>query len=149
MTEQLKLNKLEKTICVLTGPVTGLIPPRLQMKLGQLTNNAYEAAVYMSTSSRIFNAAWTAYGLVSGVAQLVGVDLDPSPGNSATWASIPIGIDGLIREIFNGFRYAIKGGNWFTDYNIPWGEPVLSFIDSEKNPKFYANEMKNPAHLKR
>jgi|GEM_PF-6361047 len=141
MDKKTELNKLEKTICVLTGAITGLLPGRLQMKLGELTNNTYEAAVYMSISSRTVNAVWATYGLVSGISHFFGVDLDPSPGNIATWASIPIAVDSLVRETFNALRYGIKGGA-FTNYNIPWGEPIFSLLDSEKYPDFYKEKMR-------
>lgn len=135
MTEkQGELSFLEKAGAITLGPILGLLPPRLQMKL---SGEKYQAASYMSTSSRITNGIISAYTLVSLGARLFGADIDPSTNNIITNAGIGFGADTTLRELFYGAKY-----NWnhpFMSRNEPWGEPLLSTLDSLMNPGWYKN----------
>jgi hypothetical protein len=129
-----ELSFLEKAGAVTLGPVLGLLPPRLQMKL---SGDKRTAASYMSTSSRITNAVVSAYTLVSLGARLFGADIDPSTNDVVTNAGVWIGADTTLRELFYGAKY-----NWNHPYmprNEPWGEPILSTIDSVVAPEWYKN----------
>jgi len=82
----------------------------------------------MSLSSRISMLTLGAFGLTSVVSRYFGMDIDPSPGNIMTWTAPLVCLDAAVREVGNGLRYALEGGSTVTDYNIPWGEPVLSVL---------------------
>lgn len=137
--EEKKLGVIGKGLSVVAGPVLGLLPPRIQEKL---TN--YEAACWMSSSSRIFNTALSLATLVSLGTRTFGVDIDPTQGNIATNIGIGIGIDTVLREaaykvygefslmLYYGIHLAAYIGKYeqlhFTHHS-PWGEPIISAID--------------------
>jgi hypothetical protein len=124
------LSALEKFGCAVAGPVVGLLPPRLQVNgLG------YQGASIASTSSRVFNGVWSAYAAASLVAKVFGIDVDPTTHDLITYVGIPVALDSGVRELLLGVR------NYFTspfdDPTEPWGEPVISIIDSVRHPEFY------------
>jgi hypothetical protein len=125
-----ELSGLEKIACVAVGPVVGLFPPRLQVN-----DLGYHGASIASTSSRIFNGVWSAYAVVSLVAKAFGVDIDPTTHDLITYFGIPIALDSGVREFLFGVRSYLTSP--FNDNTEPWGEPLISFIDSMRHPEFY------------
>jgi hypothetical protein len=127
------LSALGKVGCAVSGPVVGLLPPRLQINAF-----GYDGASVASTSSRVFNGVWSAYAACSLVAKAFGVDIDPTTHDVITYVGIPVIADSLVREFLLGVR------NYFTspfnDPYEPWGEPVISIIDSIRHPEFYENK---------
>lgn len=128
-----ELSLVGKIASVISGPVTGLLPPRWQMKL---TKRNYDAACYMSTTSRIFNGLWSLYTATSLVSKIFGVDIDPSAMNLATNIGIGVFIDTALREIKYAFSYGLNSPE-FMNYHEPWGEPILSSIDFKLNSDWY------------
>ena len=91
----------------------------------------------MSSTSRIFNDSWSLYTAASLISKIFGADIDPTPGNIATWSGTAIGVDTLIREFLYGVNYYFN--HPFNTYHELWGEPIWSMIDHYKNPKWYKN----------
>ncbi len=131
------LSIFEKILCIASGPITGMLPPRVQQNIGAFTKNDYQAASLMSTTSRVVNALWSGYTAMSLVGKAFGVDIDPTPLDAATYVGIPIAIDTVVREVLCAFAYGLNGGNSFMDYFGPWGEPFLSGRDVSRNHKWY------------
>ena len=129
------LSFLEKAACVVNGPVLGLLPPRVQVRLGEATGNSYRAATLMSLSSRLTNIGIGLYGVGCVASRLFGADIDLTPMDAITWVGIPIAFDSFLREFMNAWEYTAAGGNLFRDYNVPWGEPFLSVLDDRINSK--------------
>lgn len=130
--ENQKLSLLEKSVCVALGPVLGMLPPRKQL---ELTKGNYEKACLLSSSSRIFNSVWSAYAAVSLAAKVFGADIDPMPYNALTYIGIPVALNTMIRELSFGVHFYLDSP--FSSYNEPWGEPIISWMDYNKNPKWY------------
>lgn len=123
---------LEKAGAIAVGPILGLLPPRLQMKVA---GDKYQGACFMSTSSRITNALISAYTLVSLGARLFGADIDPSTKDIVTNAGIWIGADTTLREGLYAARYTFN--NPFMNKNEPFGEPLWSISDSIVHSEWY------------
>lgn len=134
MFEQDELSFLEKAVCVVSGPVLGMLPPRVQVNI---TDN-YNAASVMSCSSRVFNAAWSVYAASSLACKIFGADIDPTPGNLATYVGIPIAFDSVVREFLHGIRCYLQSP--FEDFCEPWGEPIISLWDSGRHPEWYEDK---------
>lgn len=129
---EVNLSKLEKIACAVSGPVVGIFPPRLQIqRLG------YDGACVASSSSRVFNAAWSVYAAASLVAKVFGVDIDPTAHNLITYFGIPVGLDTILREFLYGFHYVLNDP--FSSYTEPWGEPLISIIDQSRHPEWYSS----------
>lgn len=123
------------TLAAIVGPVAGLLPPRMQMKL---TRDDEKTAHYMSLSSRVFNAAWGLYGTASLVARAFGADIDPTPGNIVTWSGPVALVDSAVRETLFGIKCYLN--NPFNPRYEPWGEPIWSIIDQSRNPEWYKGD---------
>ena len=120
----------EKVTAIISGPARGLLPSRAQVSIWGL-----EAAAYMSTSSRIFGGLYTLYTATSFLGKAFGVDIDPTPGDTASWIGILVGIDTVVREIgMLGVRYFSHTATGFD----PFGEPVWQMIDIKRNEEWYA-----------
>lgn len=118
---------------------TGMLPPRLQEKVFSRTSNPYKAAVLASDTSRLFNAAWTIGTVASLVGKIFGADIDPTPGDIATYAGIAVGVDTVVREFAFAFKYVLD--HPFNDEEgYVWGEPFLSCRDSNKHPEWYGKD---------
>ncbi|RMF55764.1 hypothetical protein D6745_01170 [Candidatus Woesearchaeota archaeon] len=89
----------------------------------------------MSTSSRAFNIAWSAYSAVSLIGRAFGMDIDPTPGNAATLLGLGVAADTAVREVCYGLHYYMNHPN--STYSDPWGEPILSLIDANRHPEWY------------
>jgi len=124
--ETIELSTLEKTICVLAGPAIGMLPAEMQMKIGELTNNPFQAASYMSTTSRLFNGVLAISGGVALAARMFGIDIDPTAYNSVTWAAIPLAVSTVLREAGYALKYETAGGKQFMTATEPHGEFFLS-----------------------
>ncbi|MFH1210908.1 MAG: hypothetical protein V1645_03245 [archaeon] len=127
------LSALEKFGCAAAGPFMGMLPPRLQVNgLG------YSGASIASTSSRVFNGIWSVYAIGSLVAKAFGVDIDPTTHDLITYVGIPVALDSGIREFLLGVRNYFNSP--FDDPTEPWGEPMISIIDSIRHPEFYEDK---------
>jgi len=124
------LSVLKKVGCAVSGPVVGLLPPRVQ-----INSLGYQGASIASTSSRIFDDVWSVYAVVSLVVKVFGVDIDPTTHDPITYVGIPIALDSGIREFLFGVHSYLTSP--FNDNTEPWGEPIISFIDGERHPEFY------------
>ncbi len=123
---------IDKVIYSAVGPVLGLLPPPLQIKLakGDLTG-----ARIMSTSSRIINAAYAAYTLASLTSGLFGIDIDPTPNNMGTTIGVVAGVDTLMRETLYRTKraFSIMCGDSLESrmsHTEVWGEPLVSAMYS-------------------
>ncbi|MBC8501466.1 MAG: hypothetical protein ISS25_04145 [Nanoarchaeota archaeon] len=133
MRENKELSRLEKIAWGAVGPVLGILPERVQMKI---TKGNQHAAFTMSASSRVVNGVWAAYSTASLISKAFGVDIDPSPGNIVTYAGIPLIPDTVAREVSFAFYYVLS--HPFGHYHKPWGEPILTVMDNRKHPQWYA-----------
>jgi len=129
-----QLSLTGKVVSIATGPILGMLPPRKQI---QLAKGSREAACYMSSTSRIFNGVWTLYTIGSLSSRAFGADIDPSAGDILTLSGIAIGLDSLVREVmYAGTAYFHDGGSF--SFHEPWGEPILSIVDSMRRSNRYA-----------
>ena len=131
------LSLVGKIAAILSGPVTGLLPPRLQMRLSQGNT---EAASLMSTTSRITNLVLGFYAAASTASKIFGADIDPTPYDAATWLGLAAAADSFVREGLYGLYYHSNHG-MATMHDV-WGEPLISHLDSELHPEWYGIKRK-------
>lgn len=98
------LSFLEQIACIAKGPFIGS-----RTQEGQLKVASHEAASIMSTSSRVFNAAWGLYA-AAGCMWLRSLgcetpDIDLSYCNIVTLTGLWAGCDSLARECSSLFQY--------------------------------------------
>lgn len=122
-----KMSTFGGALLLLTGPLTGLLPERLALKL---TRGNEQAAYNLTIVSRTFNAAYSVYALASWIAGAFGYEIDPSPGRALTKVGIGVAVDTLMRE---GYLKLVG------DPGDTMGEPILAAIDSARHPEFYKN----------
>ncbi|MFH1770301.1 MAG: hypothetical protein ABH828_01970 [archaeon] len=128
--QQIKYMQIVSSIII--GPVLGLAPERKQL---EWTEGDRKEAFYMSATSRILNGLWATYSIVSLITKAFGQDIDPTPGNIATYAGIPLIPDTILREA--GYLFFRGLTSPFREKNQPWGEPLLTYIDNKKHPEWY------------
>lgn len=124
-----QLSLVERVAAAIAGPILGLLPPRKQLQITQQNNNA---ARIMSTSSRITNGVITIYTVASLVGNAMGIDLNPTQGNTVTNVGIIVGIDTVIREVLYAGMRAFSIHQNHPDpgmsYTEVWGEPLISML---------------------
>ena len=125
-------NFLERNLLRTVGIATGLLPPRLQLKI---TNGNTKAAGYMSEGSRFVNGVIPLVcGVVSITAMTFGKDVDPTPYNLLTIGSfLWTGLETAPRELSHALHRIYNKD--FEEVPVPWGEFYLSALDAKLNPK--------------
>ncbi|GEM_PF-5136065 len=123
------LSLVERVAAAVVGPVLGLLPPRKQL---QITRQNNDAARIMSTSSRITNGVITLYTLASLVGNAMGIDINPTQGDTVTNVGIIVGIDTVLREVLYAGMRAFSIHQNHPDpgmsYTEVWGEPLISIL---------------------
>jgi len=137
MEQETKLSLLEKIGCVGMGPIAGMLPPRIQQKIGNYTRNSYEASSLMSTTSRAVNGTLSGVAGITLIAKVFGADIDSNTIDLVTYVGTPLIVDTILREGFGALTYVVNGGSTEIDYFGPWGEPILSILDAKKNSEWY------------
>lgn len=122
---------LNKVAGMIVGPVVGLAPERLQLKF---TKGNYEKAYIMANTSRIVNNLWAAYSVLSVITKIFGADIDPTPGNVATWTGLGAAVDGFFRESYFTWETMLR---YNKETPIIVGEPLWTYFDNKKHPEWY------------
>jgi hypothetical protein len=119
--------RIEQFDAIIAGPILGLAPAEKQI---EMWHGNIAAARYMSTTSRISNAVWGAYALVSLGTRTFGYDIDLSPANLATWVGLGVAAQVAVRECvaWAAYRFKHPDGSRFD----PIGDPILEVVHFSK-----------------